>query len=291
MLSVNIRCLKYLKTFFLHFVLLLFYMSIQAQTEGVWVECSGEAVIHNITPEDAKLLAKQRARLNAIEKVCGIRLQAETLVHNFVQAGDFIHSVSYGHVVDEKNIRWDTSTIEPENENETPVISLRVVMQAKVIPVDEQPDPQFKVQMHLNKKIFGSGDEVIFNIKPTMDCFIYIISIAANDSVYLLFPSIYFSLPNHCKAHEEIEIPSQTDRESGRRIRVSTVSGHESNSEIVTVIATKRKMDFMDEFENQEGFGLLGTPRAATLKLAKILSQIPISERCEATSTYIIHSK
>lgn len=278
------------KRFELVICFLVFSIPLWGQDEAKWVQCSGEAVLQNITTEEAQVMAKRRARLDAIEKVCGIKLQAETLVRDFILAGDFIHSISYGHVVEEKDISWKTVTLPPENPGSPPVILLRVSMNAKVIPVNEKPDPYFKVELKLNRTVFQAGDEVIVNIKTTKDCYLTLLNIAANDSVYVLFPN-KFQNKNFIKANTGIEIPNEKYRDSGLHIRVATLPGHKKDTEILKVIATKQKIFILDEIDTSSGFGLMGTPRIALTKLARWLSEIPVSERAEAATIYTVQSR
>ena len=270
--------------------LFFFYISLPfcfGQSKAQWVKCSGEAAIQNISNEEAQIIARRQARLNAIEKVCGVQIQAETLVKDFMLAGDFIHSLVYGHVVEEKDLVWKTETIKPENPSDPPIIVLKLSMMAKVVPVNEKPDPSFKIKLKLNKNSFESGDDVIFNIKSTKNCYLTIINLAANDSVYVLYPNKYHS-KNYIEANKSFIFPDRIERESGFHIRVSNLPGHKKDTEIVKVIATKKKVDFLFGLEVSKGFRLMGTPKMAVTRLARLLSEIPVSERAEATVMYTI---
>ena len=69
-------------------LILIFFFSagLFGQDRSQWIQCSGEAAVLNMTYEDAQVLAKRRARLDAIEKVCGVSMQAESLVRDFMAA-------------------------------------------------------------------------------------------------------------------------------------------------------------------------------------------------------------
>ncbi|MCK5148355.1 DUF4384 domain-containing protein [bacterium] len=266
------------------------YQSLSAQDEGQWVKCSGEAAVHNITYEEAQILAKRRARLNAIEQVCGVSLQAETMVSNFILAADFIHSISYGNVVEERNLTWKTENLPPKNSSEPPVILVQVSMEVKVIPIEDKPDPYFKVNLDLNRTVFQAGDEVILKVKASKDCYLTVLNIAANDSVIIMLPNP-FNQDGLIRAHTVVEIPAKHLRDAGMQFRVATLPGHKKDSEIVKVIATKQKTAFFDELKQSGGGGHIGTPKMAMTKLARWLSEIPVSERAEASMIYEIHAK
>ena len=80
---------------------------------GTIITTTGEAAISNITPEEAQNLALERARHEAVSRVCGVQVQAETLVKNFSMQGDFIHSVSYGRIVNEEVLKWELDVDQP----------------------------------------------------------------------------------------------------------------------------------------------------------------------------------
>ena len=262
----------------------------RGQHEAEWIHCSGEAAVQNVTYEEAQVLAKRRARLDAIEKVCGISLQAETLVKDFMMAGDFIHSIAYGHVIEEKDIAWKTETLPPESPEKPPIILLRVNMNAKVVPVQEKPDPYFKIDLKLNRMTYQSGDEVVLTVKASKDCYLTVFNLAANDSVYILFPNDV-QVDNSIRANRLVEIPEKKYRDAGLHIRVANLPGHNKDTEIVKIIATKQKLDIRSDAASIGVFGSVGTPRIAVTKLARWLSEIPVSERAEAAVMYTVQSE
>ncbi len=253
--------MKYCSYFY---ILILFFYSFSlpfcfSQSKGQWVQCTGEAAVQNISNEEAQVIAKRQARLDAIEKVCGVQIKAETFVKDFMLAGDFIHSLAYGQVVEEKDPRWWTETFAPSNPSEPPIIVLKLSMLAKVIPINEKPDPTFKVNLKLNRNSFESGDEVIFDIRSTRNCYLTIINLAANDSVYVLFPNKYHS-NNYIESKKTLILKSRSQspdserileapasiqdvpsRRLGTRYNLTMVSGDLRSKYRVQVIAPRRQ--------------------------------------------------
>ncbi len=259
---------------------------VNAQDDGIWVDCSGEVVLHHLSMKDAQVLAKRQARREAIEKVCGIALQSETLVNNFVNAGDFIHAISYGNVVHERNIAWETETIPNQDPSQPPLVVLRLSMQVQVVPVEEAPDPGFRLTAKANRHVFQSGEQIYFKIQSTCDCYITIFNLAADDSVYVLFPNSIE--PEHFfQADTLIEIPSMANRKDGYQFKVATLPEQFKHSETITIIGTKHKVPFWDDVATQN----VGTPRVAMTKLTRWLSEIPISQRAEASFAYSVQSE
>ena len=276
-------------SFFIISLFIILSTSSFSQENGKWVTCTGDAAIQNISSEEAKIIALRNARIDAIEQVCGVSLQAETMVKDFQLAGDFIHSISYGHVVEEKDKKWETITMPAENPNDPPLLIYKLTMLAKVVSRDEKADPSFKINLKLNRSTFQSGDEVIFTIKATQDCYLTILNLAANDSVYILLPN-KFSEDNFLKRTSVVQIPNKKHRNQGFHIRVTTLPGSKKNSELVKVIATKQRIDFIDEIDLSSTFSPLGTPKMALTKLARWLSQIPVSQRAEASAVYTVEA-
>ena len=66
------------------FIFLLFLTLAEgvSASDGKVVTSTGVAAIANLTPEESQNLALRRARHNAIEKVCGVSVQAETFIDN-----------------------------------------------------------------------------------------------------------------------------------------------------------------------------------------------------------------
>jgi hypothetical protein len=260
-----------------------------AQSPGQWVQCSGEAAIHNITNEEAQVLAKREARRDAIEKACGISLQSETLVRDFMSSGDFIHSLSSGRVVEEKDIQWRTESVSSKEPSSPPLLVLHVEMMARVTEDSGKPDPSFKINLKMNRTVFQSGDEVVLNITTTQDCYLSVLNLGVDDSVRVLFPNKWQN-ESYVPSHQEIEIPDKPSRQSGLQIRVANLPGHKSDNEMVKVIATKQKMAILSEADFGSGFGLMGTPKMAVGKLMRWLSDIPVSDRAEATIMYTVYN-
>ncbi|MCJ7813059.1 DUF4384 domain-containing protein [bacterium] len=163
-------------------------------------------------------------------------------------------------------------------------------MNACVAVSQEKPDPSFKIYMELNRTVFQSGDEAIIQIKATKDCHLTLLSLAANDSVYILFPNA-IQKETLIIGNVQYEIPDEASRQAGFHIRVAPLPGYKKNTEIVKAIATKQNIPLPREIDIGRGFGLIGTPKVAVMKLAAWLSQIPFSERTEANIMYSVSSK
>lgn len=258
--------------------------------EAVWVTCQAEVPLSNITMAEAKIEALRRIRQNAIDEVCGVMMQSETFVRNFIAAGDFIHAVSYGEIIEEKNMKWSTKTVEVESNITPPMIVLQLNMDIKVRESESKPDPFFKVKIVPNKITFNAGEELQLKVTSTQDCYLTVLNLAANDTVYVLFPN-GLKKEVFVKANTPVMLPDKELKNLKFHLRVYPMPYQKESSEIIKVIATREKMPILEMMQLKTGIGQLGTPHFAMQKLVRLLSEIPMDQRTETTQMITIQSR
>ncbi len=204
-------------------------------------------------------------------------------------SGDFIHSVSFGQIISEKIVE-ETVAVEQAALNQPPHLTYRVKMDIRVNCQSGQPDPSFRIQLTSNKKTFVSGEELILTVKSTRDCYLTIVNYAADGKVYLLMPGTLLE-DNFLKAGEAMEIPNAAQRENGIHLSMATLPGSTASSEVIQVIATRRKIDFLDELQEEQGFGVLPNITIAGQQLARWLAAIPVAERAMAQMVVEVHAE
>ena len=276
-----------LKVSFIFFLLFALPKGAPASDEKV-IKSTGVAAIANLTPEEAQNLALKRARQNAIEEVCGVSVQAETLIRNNMLAADFIHSVSYGRIIDEEILSWDVD-VTHESKRRPPSVAYRVTIKARVKPEKGKPDPYYQVSVGLNKKVYQSGDEMIIRVKATKPSYISVLNFAADGSVILLYPN-RLRKNNYVKALEQYQIPSKADRNDVLKLQVSTLPGHRKDTEFIKVIATRQPIHLLDGLITQGQYGVIETVNIAAIEIARLVSAIPLKDRAEHTVFYEIVS-
>ncbi len=276
-----------LKFFFIFILLFTPAKGVPASDEKV-IKSTGVAAIANLTPEEAQNLALKRARQNAIEEVCGVSVQAETLIRNNMLAADFIHSVSYGRIIDEEILSWDVD-VNRESKRRPPAVAYRVTIKARVKPEKGKPDPYYQVSVRLNKKVYHSGDEMIIRVKATKPSYISVLNFAADGSVILLYPN-RLRKNNYVNALKLYQIPSEADRNDVLKLQVSTLSGHRKDTEFIKVIATRQPIHLLDGLLTQGQYGVMDTVNLAAVEIARLVSAIPLKERAEQTVFYEIVS-
>lgn len=240
----------------------------------------GESPISNISPEEARSKAMQQARLNAIEQNCGVHLQSESMIKDFMLSGDFIRSLSYGQVIEEKIVK-ESVKIEQAAIDQPPHLTYQVEMQLAVLCEQGQPDPAFRLSLESAKKTFVSGEEMVLSVQSTQDCYLTLVNFASDNKVYILMPSALLK-ESFLPAQTKLEIPTEAQRSAGIHLSMAVLPGQSRSSEVILAVATKKKIDFLDEIKIEGGFGVLSSMTIAGTQLARWLSAIPANERAEA---------
>lgn len=248
------------------------------------VTTQGEVFLANITPEEAQTMAVKRARYNAIEQVCGVRVQAETLVKDFVLQGDFIHQVVYGRIIGEKILKWELDVDQP-SPVKPPGLTLRVTLEAEVQPEKGEPDPFYKVKVWLNKNVFESGEEMIVNVNATKGGYLTVLNFSADGSVTLLYPNL-LRRDNMIEAGRDYEIPAKEDRGDLLKFQVSTLPGHQQDTEAIKVICTRGPVNLLSEVKAHGNFGVMESTSFAVTEIARLMASIPPRDRAEDTAIY-----
>jgi len=240
----------------------------------------GECIISQLTPEEARLRALQQARMKAIERTCGVQMQSETMVRDYVLSGDFIHSVSYGHIVKETIVN-ETVKVDQADPDQPPHLTYQITLSAEAVCEQGQPDPSFQIKAETNQKTFVSGQELILRVSASQDCYLTIVNYAADDKVYILMPSRYLT-NSFIRSGSTVEIPSESVRRKGIHLQMGVLPGHERATETIQVIATKQKMDPQFLSKTEDGYGVLDGIVTAGTELSRWLSAIPVSDRTMA---------
>jgi hypothetical protein len=277
----------------LHFrlfvVLVILTSAVQGWTaEKVVVTATGEASLSNVTPEEAQKAALQKARLSAVETACGVKLQAESFVRDFDLRGDFIHAISYGHIISEEVTSWKVE-VEQKNPRTPPTLTCLVTIKASILQEKGNPDSSYQAKVRLNKIVYQSGDEMIITVNVTKPSYITVLNFTADDRVILLFPN-QIRRDNRMDAGREYQIPSAADREGVLRLQVSTLPGHKRDTEFIKVIATSKPVNLLEGITLKGQYGVMDTVSLAVTEIAKLIAAIPVQDRAEDTSAYQIVS-
>jgi len=213
------------------------------------VTVEGIAIIgEDTTKAEARVIALNNARRNAIEEASGVLVKSETLVSDYSIIFDLIKASSRGLIVQEEIISEDKKIIKdktPEGKiiiHETNAIKLK----ALVKPINQNRSFRIKkLTLHkagkdeaLNLPVFTNNEEAQIKVKVSEDSYIHIFSISQDGAVTKLLPSKYFP-KRFLKANEELIFPDTTQRDMGLRLKVQAPAGLRKAVESLVVIVTK----------------------------------------------------
>lgn len=264
---------------------------------GKWVKGYGSVRIFNITPEEAKYKALELARADAIQKVVGVaitegvlRYQTETTLNN---SNDYFESFT-------KFANQNTSGIITQEkisfagvDNSDNLLSYRVEIDALVESDVGTPDPGFEVDILMEKQVYlfrgnsRDSDPLEFKIWASKDCFIYIFSLSANDSVQLLIPNYYMQNNKYIAGSTEQGYEKDA-KKADLKFNVSLTLGVDRAYEALYVVASKHKVD-PQSLEKSSLFQnkVTGTLLALS-ELNQWLVKIPANQRTQNMAKYEI---
>jgi len=256
----------------------------------------GQAVINNITPEQAKAQAVRTAMQDGIVKVLGTRVSSAAFAKDALFAGEFVQAISYGHVIQDTILVEEIQSVTTPDGKLTPVYYVK--MEMDIQPESGEIDPAFKVDVKLNSNAFTAGEELVMTVRSTQPCYLTVLNIAADNSVYVLFPHPLHK-DNRLTPEAPLQIPTDEEQRLGLHLRVYPLPGHQEDTEYIKVIATKDPVAFLDEVEEAEeveiarGLKIMRFKNTdvALTELAQWLCTIPRNKRAEDLAPYVVVKK
>ena len=191
----------------------------------------GSCAVVGITPEQGRLIALRRARADAIEKACGIKILGSTLVRNGRLVGEFLKTFTRGFIIKE-HVKWlPLGELRAKNGNEPPIPLYRVKLRADVLIPERVSDQGFSLSVRLNTNIFKSGEQAELYVSVTSQAKIAIFNIRADDRVVMLYP---LDKDLIIRPGQEFIFP---EKGSGMVLKIQTFKGHKQDSEAFMVAA------------------------------------------------------
>ena len=246
-----------------------------------WYKITTNVKIANISPEQAKELALQKAYRLAIEKFSGIEIKTksaylqsfnsdELVVDNF---SELTNQASAGIIL-EKNI------VEELDKKIGNLFYKIVTVKIKVGKQKGENDPYFSISANLNDDYFKEGEEIKLEIESSKDCYLTIFSITSDGKVATIFPNQYRN-NNFLKANTMFKLPNERDKEIGIKFEVNLLPNKKEDTETIKIIATKQKIDF----------NINNDFKTAYETLMKKLISIPRSDIEEIDLQYFVYEK
>jgi len=246
-----------------------------------WYEVTAFEEIVNITPEQARQKAIDRAYKLAVEKHSGIEINSRTTSldienNNKIDLSRFsqlINSLSEGIILEREVVS------ENKQELGTDIWVYVVRVKVKVGQRKGERDPYFKLDVDMDRSVYKDGDEIRLTVTPSMDCYLYVFNISSNDSVYVLLPNQHIS-NNFAKSGSSFNIPDEKARKRGIKYKVDLLPGKKADTEMVKILALKKAQNNLDM--------TFGNYQMALKKLQYFLVDLPRDEVVESNIIYSI---
>lgn len=217
------------------------------QDGEIFVRASGKALLGDRTEEQAKAIALNNARRNAIEEAVGIKLHSSSLIYNGELVSELVSAAAKGLIVKEiVNHRCGAENgqlyclasieayVKPLKESASNLKVLKATVQRPGKETVQSP-------------VFQNNDEVQVSVTVNEDAYISIFSVDQHGSVIRLLPNEYVKT-GKVQARNEFVFPDEKLRIKGLKFRVVTKMS--SVVESALIIATKEDPHFLEEAEN-----------------------------------------
>jgi len=280
------KIISYSICFFSIIALMLSCGLVLAQ-DSEWVTVEGIAPIENVTKPEARKMAIDNARREAVERVVGVDILSETMVINYNVSGDVIRTIPHGKVIGQEILKEDIELIPAKNKGEAPYLAYKVKLRANVIKEKGKTDVFFRLKAELNRNVFKEGDRVEIKVTPSRDCYLSIFNILEDETAIILFPN-RFRTNNFVKANTTFIFPGDADRKKGITLEAFVSEGKQKVDEIFHILALKEPLHFNTATFKEGIFGIYDGHSAMVNDLVKNIVGIPLSHRAEKFIQYRI---
>ena len=208
-----------------------------------WFKVTSFVVIENITPEEAKEKAIQKACQTAIEQFSGVEVTGRTSLIK-VESGSKVTIDHFSKLTNQtsQGIVLGKEIIKEENITQNNILYKSVTVKVKVGKQEGERDPFFTLEAALNKDYFKEGEELELEITPSKDCYLTILNIMSDENVTTIFPNKYRK-DNFVEANQVFILPDEKDKSLGIKYKVGLLPNKEKDTEIIKILATKEPVN------------------------------------------------
>ena len=157
-----------------------------------------------------------------------------------------------------------------------------VKINARVSPEIGKSDPDFNIELSLNKSVYSSGESLYIELAATKDCYVTIFNLYSNDSLRIVYPN-YMSRDNRQYAGSTRIIPS---KDESWTLTVQLSGDRNIDQEALFGVATKEKNPFSRVGKDIDN-GLISMGEAL-IAINKWLINIDKKNRTQAIVSYKI---
>ena len=236
------------------YILIIFFVTLSAFAEVVETEGS-YTYAGDISRNEGCSLAKERAKLKALEKVLGQTISSEEMENcsevdgkTNCERNQFFLSSFNGDLTSIRQLKRDIQTERLSNGEEIYICKIKI--RAKVTKTTKTLDSSFDFNVKLNEKNFRDGEELKIDIELNKPFYLTVFQILPYEKkdyqVYKLFPTELeqdnflngnsFSLPQNAKY--QIYFPN--------------VSNKNSVDEYLVFIASQKNINWLEKYAKKE---------------------------------------
>ena len=236
------------------YILIFFFITLSAFAEVVETEGS-YTYAGDISRNEGCSLAKERAKLKALEKVLGQTISSEEMENcsevdgkTNCERNQFFLSSFNGDLTSIRQLKRDIQTEKLSNGEEIYICKIKI--RAKVTKTTKTLDSSFDFNVKLNEKNFRDGEELKIDIELNKPFYLTVFQILPYEKkdyqVYKLFPNELeqdnflngnsFSLPQNAKY--QIYFPN--------------VSNKNSVDEYLVFIASQKNINWLEKYAKKE---------------------------------------
>ena len=239
----------------------------------------------NESQKDVENRALTEARVEALKKVNGVRVNSMSVVENHRLLVDLITAATEGHILGEEKI------------DSVPVVTdgrfkWRVHYLFEVAPPRELHfDPSFKVRVAIDRTVLVPGDPLRFTVTTSKDAYIHVFDVLADHSVAVLLPNSLHR-DKRVSANVPLTFPSPAEEQRGIRLLASLPPNQIDATEEIVVIATKDDVDLIETDFREAVFKTFENGNNVLVdKLYRKLFQLPDSGWIQDVAPYRIVGK
>ena len=263
-----------------------------ARGEPGWIDVSATQVFPNsMSRQVAEKQLQDQLRNEAIQKKVPASIDISTLFTDVTHetgsgvdeqsawAGFFYSTVS-GVITNQSEIENRYTDL-----GSTKGFELGLTMSYYVEPVKGERDPGFSVEATLQKNLLKSGEELIINVTPSQDCYLYLFNLMADQSIMLMYPNEYIP-DNFLQAGKTLQIPNAKLRKM-LQFKVAPLPGEALSSESVYIVCTQSAVPVNRNLPRiGKSVPVIASGSQNFLELQRWLTTIPLNQRVEQNLIY-----
>ena len=238
----------------IRYFLIIFFIIFSASAEVVVTE-GAYTYTGNISKNDACELAKERAKLKALEKVLGQTISSDEMENcsqvdgkTSCERNQFFLSSFNGDITGIKELNKEVTTEKISSGEEISICKIKI--RSNVKKSTNNLDASFDFNVKLNQKIFRDGEQLKIDIELNKPFYLTVFQVLPYEKkdyqVYKLFPNDLE--PNNYLKDNSFKLPQNAKYQ----IEFPNVSNKNSIDEYLVFVATEKDIKWLEKYTKME---------------------------------------